>query len=115
MNTANEIIKGLCASSCLSDGEIEQIKSYVEQLEKQAQDAEFYRKHLIRDIERYSLIVMPKVNVKHLVTGCENMSLDKLKTFKEELYTQTLQSMPARTQLRHTRTSDNKDNTQYKI
>ena len=115
LKTANEIIKGLCASSSLSDSEVELVKSYVEQLEKQAQDAEFYRKHLIKDIERYSLIVMPKVNTKHLVSGCESMSLDKLKTFKEELYSQSLQCMPARTQLRHTKSSDNKDYTQYKI
>ena len=43
------------------------------------------------------------------------MELDKLKSFKAQLYKQSLQSMPAATQLSYTKAADKADNTQYKI
>lgn len=115
LNTANEIIKSMTAQTVFSDEEAESIREYVEKLEELAGQALEYKKHLIRDIERYSLIVMPKVDAKNIVAGCEGMQLDKLKSFKEQLYKQSLQSMPAATQLRHTRTAESKDYNQYKI
>lgn len=115
LNTASEIIKSMTPETVLSDEETVSVREYVEHLEQLAQEALTYRKHLIRDIERYSLIVMPKVSAKHIAAGCENMELDKLKSFKEQLYKQSLQSMPAATQLRYTKAADTTDNTQYKI
>lgn len=115
LNTASEIIKGMTADTLFSDEEISSVREYVAELEQLAQEALTYRKHLIRDIERYSLIVMPKVSSKHIAAGCENMELDKLKSFKEQLYKQSLQSMPAAIQLSYTKAADKADNTQYKI
>lgn len=115
VKTVNEIIAGLGEEKGITGKEAQQIRDYVSELEKKAQDAEFYRKHLIKDIERYSLIVMPDVNAKHLSEGCENMALETLKSFRDGLCKQSMQKIPAKTQLRNTNTQNKKDYTQYKI
>ncbi len=115
LNTMSETIKAMTGGVMLSDDEVSEIKSYVSQLEQLASDALYYRKHLIDEIERYSLIVMPKVDVKSFISGCEGMETQKLKKLKTGLEKQSMETIPLATQLKTSKTSPVKDNTQYKI
>lgn len=110
-----DIIKSITENTVISPKQAKEIADYVCELEELASEALSYKKHLTQDIERYALLVMPKVNSKHFISGCNNMSLDELRSLKEGLKKQATDILPPVLQLKGSANQNTKDNTAFKI
>lgn len=95
-----DIIKSMSAGTSLSDEDIISIKNYISSLEKSAEDALRYRKHLTEEIERLALIALPKVNSKVFISCLKNMDADELRELRKGLELQTKQLLPSAPQLK---------------
>lgn len=106
---AKEIIKTMTEGTVLTKKEIEKIREYVN---KVAEDAAVYKNHLIDEISRYALIIMPQVSVKGFICACSNMDIDELKSLKDDMGRQAHGTLPLKMQLKpyeEKREPDNND------
>lgn len=75
-------------------------KSFIDALEKQAEEGKLYRQFLCEKIRKYALITMPRVNTDTFTSGCEAMSIAELKSLMEGLETQAGEIIPITLQLK---------------
>lgn len=117
LNNPSEIIKSMNTDTVISHEELLCIKNYVAELEALAEDARTYKRHLLKEIERLALITMPKVNFKSFILGCENLSTQQLKNFKDGLEAQASESVPPTPQLKTMKpqSQKNSNHTSFKI
>ncbi len=111
-----EIIKALSPGCYLSDDEVQSLKSYISKLEKKAEEADSYKNHLTKEIERLALIALPKVNIKGFIGACESMNAEELRQLRQGLDAQVREKIPYGPQLKSAEAKDHKqNNTSFKI
>lgn len=111
-----DVLKSATGEIVLSEKQAEEIKEYISGLEELSTETLAYKKHLTEDIERYALIIMPKVNTKQFTQGCSFMNLSELRSLRDGLKKQAGEIMPPALQLRASaKESSNKNNTAFKI
>ncbi|MGN0486116.1 MAG: hypothetical protein ACI4GB_02695 [Acutalibacteraceae bacterium] len=112
LNTAIDMIKSVKEDTLITGQQAAAIADYIAELEKLGEQAACYKNHLLEDIARFSLIIMPKVSAKCFTAGCEAMDIDTLKKFRDDMEKQAREVLPPQPQLRtpvQNRTSDNRD------
>lgn len=85
-------------------------KSYVKELEAQADDGRLYRQQLTAEIRKYALIAMHKVNIDAFCESCKSMDTAALKGLMESLRSQASEIVPVSLQLKavnHKKTESN--------
>ncbi len=110
-----DIIKSMSEEKVFSPDEAKQLKEYIASLEKQADEAKYYRHQLIEDISRSALIIMPGVGLKHFTAGCSNMEISALKQLRDDLNKQAKSLMPPALQLRPVTDKTALDNSNFII
>ncbi len=111
LNTV-DIIKSMSEDTLITPAQAKEVCDYISALEKMAQEATVYKKHLIDEIARYALIIMPKVDSKQFTDNCAHMDVSSLKKFRDDLEKQAKASLPVSLQLTpvcEKKTPDNKD------
>lgn len=111
LNTV-DIIKSVSEDTLITPFQAKELSDYITELEKKASEAEIYKKHLLDEIKRYSLIIMPKVDSKQFTQGCTHMDVSSLKKFRDDLENQAKGILPPAVQLSpvsEKKTPDNKD------
>lgn len=111
-----ESLKSISQDTLFSAQEIRSLNSQIEELEILAKEAQTYREQLTRDIRKYALIIMPSVDIKSFVSGCEKMDIREIKSLRDSMLTQANTLLPVKPQL--TAAKDEKatyDNSQFKI
>ena len=116
-NTENtiDIIKSADSSLTLSGEQVKMLKTYLDSLEKSAEDSKLYRKDLLFEIEKYAHIVMPNINQKTFAKGFECMSIGELKELSKGLREQAGKVFPLEPQLKPFTEKKKTDNTAFKI
>lgn len=89
-----DIQKALSENDTISHDTAQQILNYVNELEALAEVGRKYKGHLLSEIERCSLVIMPEVNAKHFIKGCSAMEIDELKSLKESLGKKMSEMLP---------------------
>lgn len=115
MKKGIDVIKSMTDDTVITKAQASEILSYISELEALAHEARIYKAHLIEDISRFSMIIMPKVNAKQLTKSCEFMDVSQLKSFRDELEAQAREVLPISTQLNHTTDTKSKDNAVFMI
>lgn len=111
LNTV-DIIKSVSEDTLITPAQAKELCDYISELEKKAGEASVYKKHLLEEIKRFSLIIMPKVDSKQFAQGCEHMDVSSLKKFRDDLENQAKGIVPPALQLSlstEKKTPDNKD------
>lgn len=109
---AIDIIKSATQDTVITSHQAKQLSEYIAELEAKVYQAEVYKDHLVKDISRYALIIMPEVNSKQFTDNCRNMDISALKKFRDDLEKQAGTLLPPALQLRpvtENKTPDNKD------
>lgn len=96
---ATEKMSSVSASEKAED-EVICSKSFINNLEKQAEDGRAYKQHLCESIKKYALITMPRVNINTFISHCEEMSATELKNLRDGLRAQASELIPVTLQLR---------------
>ncbi len=73
---------------------------YVRDLERKAEEADFYKGFLTDEIKKYALIAMNKVNIDAFIKSCEAMEISQLKALAESLKAQAAEIIPVALQLK---------------
>ncbi len=115
MNDVLHLIKSASTELTISKSQVNELCDYILELEKMSADAALYRASLTGEIEKYALIVMPKVNSKEFIVGCKGMSIDSLKTFRDGLEVQANEILPLTTQFKSHKKTKQADNSAFKI
>lgn len=115
MKNGVDVIKAMTGDTLITKAQASEICAYISELEALAAQARVYKSHLIEDISRFSMIIMPKVNISQLTKSCEYMDVSQLKTFRDELEIQAGELLPIGTQLTSTQDTPNKDNQFFMI
>ncbi len=111
-----ESFKSISQETLFSADEIESLKSQIEDLELLAKEAGVYRDQLTRDIRKYALIIMPSVDVKSFISGCEKMGISEIKALRDSMLTQANSVLPVKPQLSSAKDEKtNYDYSQFKI
>lgn len=111
-----DVLKSAIGDTVLTEKQAAEIREYITELEKLSSEALTYKKHLTEDIERYALILMPKVNIKQFTAGCSFMDISELRSLRDGLKKQAGEIMPPSLQLRaSSKETTNKNNTAFKI
>ena len=111
-----DVLKSATGDTVLTEKQAEEIREYIRELEELSSEALTYKKHLTEDIERYALILMPKVNTKQFTAGCSFMGISELRSLRDGLRKQAGEIMPPSLQLRaSSKEATNKNNTAFKI
>ncbi len=111
-----ESFKSISQDTRFSLEEIESLKSQIEQLEVLAKEAHAYREQLTNDIRKYALIIMPSVDVRSFIGGCEKMDIREIKSLRDSMLTQANSVLPVKPQLTSGREEkSNYDYSQFKI
>lgn len=110
-----DILKSMTEDTVLTVNQATEIKEYIEELEQISSEALTYKQHLTEDIERYALIIMPKVNTKQFTRGCSLMSLSELRSLRDGLRKQAGEIMPPMLQLRASAKESHNNNNAFKI
>lgn len=110
--SAEQIVKTLSQGTVLSDAEIKVIRQY---LKKASEDVSLYKSHLIDEITRYAMIIMPKVNTKEFINVCSNMSLKSLKELQDDMAQQVSGTLPINLQLSPCEKKENNNNNDFLI
>ncbi len=105
-----DIIKSVTKDTLITPTQAKEICDYIETLEKMASVGQSYKSHLLSEIERYSLIAMPKVNAKQLSKGCSEMDIDELKAFALSLQKQANTVLPVSPQIKSNAAKTNNNN-----
>lgn len=111
-----DILKSMVEDTLITIGQAQEIRDYIAELEELSSEALTYKKHLTDDIERYALILMPKVNTKQFTAGCSFMSLSELRSLRDGLRKQAGEVLPVSLQLKSAANSNpNNNNNAFKI
>lgn len=110
-----DILKSMTDDTLLTLSQAQEIREYISELEELSSEALTYKKHLTDDIERFALIIMPKVNTKQFTAGCAFMSLSELRSLRDGLRKQAGEIMPPALQLRGAAVSNTTNNNAFKI
>ena len=110
-----DILKSMTEDTLLTLNQAQEIRDYIAELEELSSETLSYKKHLTDDIERFALIIMPKVNTKQFTAGCAFMSLSELRSLRDGLRKQAGEIMPPALQLRGTASSNSTNNNAFKI
>lgn len=113
--TAIEKIKSCSSSVELSEKQVGELREYIAFLESFSDDATEYRNTIIRQIQKYALIAMPKVNISNFISGCKDMSIHELKELNKGLKDQAEQFIPPQIQLKPITNLNKADNTAFQI
>lgn len=97
---AAEIIKSMTLNNSLDPGKAKELCDYIENLEELAKQAQCYKEHLIKDISRFSGIIMPKVNTKQFLENCMGMDMDSLKRLRDDMQSQAGEILPLSSQIK---------------
>ncbi|MBQ6600714.1 MAG: hypothetical protein IIX36_03625 [Clostridia bacterium] len=111
LNTV-DIIKAMTEDTLITPSQAKEVCDYISSLEKMAQEAAAYKQHLVEDVARYALIIMPKVDTKQFTENCTSMDVSSLRKFRDDLAKQAKATMPVSLQLtpsQDKKTPDNKD------
>ena len=90
---------------------------YVKALEKKAGDGELYKSFLMKEIRKYALIAMNKIDIDIFTKHCESMDAKELGALADSLKAQAAEIIPVSLQL-HSTTNKNKtisNNNLFKI
>lgn len=115
MKKGIDVIKSMTKDTLITKAQADEICAYISTLEAVAAQIGTYKGHLIEEISRFSMIIMPKVNVSQLTKSCEFMDISQLKSFRDELEVQAGEVLPVTTQLATTPDTTNKDNAVFMI
>ncbi len=115
MHDVLHLIKSASSELTISKAQVSELCDYILELEKMSADAAAYRAALTGEIEKYALLVMPKVNSKEFIVGCKGMNIDSLKAFKDGLESQANEILPLTTQFKSQNKSKLADNSAFKI
>lgn len=110
-----ESFKSISQDTLLSFEEIESLKGQIEELQILADQASVYREQLTRDIKKYALIIMPSVDVKSFINGCEKMDIREIKSLRDSMLTQANSLLPVKPQLGGRKEEKTYDYSQFKI
>ena len=111
-----DVLKSAVGDTVLTEKQAEEIREYIRELEELSSEALTYKKHLTEDIERYALILMPKVNTKQFTQGCSFMDISELRSLRDGLRKQAGEILPPSLQLRaSSKEASIKNNTAFKI
>lgn len=110
-----EAFKSITQDTLITVKEAESLKSQIEELERLVGEAHAYREHLTRDIKKYALIIMPSVNVKSFIKGCEKMDINEIKSLRDSMKSQANAVLPLSTQLTGVKEEKTHDYSQFKI
>lgn len=108
-----EILKS--ADITMDEKQKSSILSYIEQLERKAEDGEKYRSDLIAQVKSLALLVLPEINSKTFSGVCSNMSTKELCEFRDGLMKKKNAVLPLTPQLSNVNKSKKQNNSEYKI
>ncbi len=112
---SKDIIKSISGGAILTSQDAKEIADYIIKLEKAAEEGENYKKQLICDITRYSLIIMPGVSSKQFAQGCVNMNTADLEKLKDDMEKQANTIVPLSIQLKPCQEKKREINTDFII
>lgn len=115
MQNALQLIKSASCDLTISKAQVQELCDYINELETMSTQAIAYKGELTSEIEKYALIVLPKVNVKEFIIGCKSMDINQLKAFKDGLKNQAMQTLPLNTQFKTNNKTNIADNSAFKI
>ena len=95
-----DTIKSMTEDCTISTQQASELKSYIENLEELAKQAQCYKEHLTEEIARFARIIMPSVNTKQFTENCKSMDLNSLKKFRDDMKKQASEVFPVSTQLK---------------
>ena len=95
-----DLIKSMMSDTVITVKQANDICKYIEELEALAEIGKTYKSHLLSEIERYSLIIMPGINAKQFSVGCSAMDIDELKKFKQSLEKKAAEIIPVSPQIK---------------
>ena len=110
-----DILKSMTEDTVLTVNQAAEIKEYIAALEELSSEALTYKKHLTEEIQRYALIIMPKVDTKQFTQGCSFMNLSELRCLRDGLKKQAGEILPPSLQLRASVKESNNNNNAFKI
>ena len=94
-----DIIKSISEDTLITAIQAKELCDYIAELEQKAHQAAAYKKHLLEDVSRYALVIMPKVDTKQFTENCEGMDISSLKKFRDDLEKQAKAAFPPSLQL----------------
>ncbi len=110
-----EKFKSLNEDTLITAEEMESLKSHIYSLEALAAEGKAYREHLMAQIRKYALIIMPTINASAFVKGCTNMDIGEVKELCSSLKSQASSHLPVVSQLASAKAEINPDNSDFKI
>lgn len=110
-----DILKSMTEDTVLTVNQAAEIKEYIAELENLSSEALTYKQHLTEEIQRYALIIMPKVDTKQFTQGCSFMNLSELRSLRDGLKKQAGEIMPPMLQLRASSKETSNNNNVFKI
>ena len=110
-----EKFKNLKEDTLITAEELESLKAHIGSLENLASEGRAYREHLISEIKRYALIIMPTVNLSAFIKGCDCMDIGEVKSLCKSLREQADSRIPAAPQLAPVKETHSSDNSYFKI
>lgn len=112
---AVDIIKSAGEETILSKAQAASLYDYITSLEKESKDTKAYKQQLIEKIQKYALLVIPKVNTEQLLEGCKCMTVTQLSAFSDGLKEQSEQIFKSAVQLKPITQNNSHDNKVFKI
>ena len=110
-----DILKSMTEDTVLTVNQASEIREYIAELEELSAEALTYKQHLTEEIQRYALIIMPKVDTKQFTQGCSFMNLSELRSLRDGLKKQAGEIMPPALQLRASTKESTNNNNAFKI
>ncbi len=110
-----EKFKSLNEDTLITAEEMESLKAHIDSLENLAAEGKAYREHLMSEIKRYALIIMPTVNISAFIKGCDCMDIGEVKSLCNSLREQANGRIPVSPQLVSSKETHNNDNSYFKI
>ncbi len=110
-----EKFRSLREDTLITAEEMESLKAHIDSLENLAAEGRAYREHLVSEIKRYALIIMPTVNISAFIKGCDCMDIGEVKSLCDSLRGQANSRVPVSLQLTSEKAENSYDNSNFKI
>lgn len=110
-----DIIKSISQDTLITPSQAKEICNYISSLEEAAAQALLYKNHLVEDISRYALLIMPEVSSKHYTKSCMNMDISELRKLRDDMKKQAASILPPQLQLSGLSEKKAADNTDFII
>ena len=99
----------------LNEKQVKQLGSYIENLEKQAEDGKAYRRQLVGQIVKYAVLAVPSLKAESVSSMCSGMEITELIDIKQAFMKKAGELIPVEPQLKSGRDNKSSINSNYKF